>query len=73
MCQLAICNMYSRCVKLCQANLISQLVSLEVGQTILGPVLELESGHKRHDSRVLVLTRATTDLHPDLELPVIVM
>ena len=50
--------------------LISQLVSLEVAQSVLGLVLKLVPSNERHDTRIPVLTPPTTDLHPNLELPV---
>ena len=51
------------------ADLILHLVSLEVRQSVLGPVLKLVPRHKRHDPRVLVLSAATTNINPNLELP----
>lgn len=35
---------------------------------VLGPVLQLVSGHKCHHSGVLVPTSASVDLHSNLEL-----
>lgn len=50
--------------------LIMQLVSLEVCQSVLGPILKLVPSNECHNTRIPVLTAATTYLHTHLKLPV---
>ena len=52
------------------SDLLPQLMSLKVGEMVRSPVLQLVPRHKCHHPRVLVLTPASVDLHPNLELPV---
>ena len=47
-----------------------QLVSLEVRQAVLGPVLKLVPRHERHDPRILVLSATATNINTNLELPI---
>lgn len=45
-----------------------QLVSLQVGQLILGPVLKLVMSHKGHDPRLLVLESTAMNVNSYLIL-----
>lgn len=51
-------------------HLVLQLVPLEVGQSVVGPVLQLVPSHECHHARVLVPSAATTNIDTNLKLPV---
>ena len=58
------------CSILLRAHLVLKLVSLEVGQFVLGPVLELVVSHERHHPRLLVLEPTTVNVNSNLILTI---
>ncbi len=50
-------------------HFLHDLVSLQVGQLVLGSVHQLVVRHKRHHLRQPVLPLPSLDVHANLELP----